>query len=113
MVGVNAAARTTGSDGRALEGQNFAIGIDRARDVLAELRRGRSLAWTGATFGYPTTDELVERKLPAGLYMTGAVPGTPAATGGRGGAAARCWRASTAAAWGPRSSPTATRWPAA
>ena len=85
VVGVNAAARTTGSDGRALEGQNFAIGIDRARDVLTDLRRGRSLAWTGATFGYPTTDELVERKLPPGLYLTGAVPGTPAAKAGVGG----------------------------
>jgi putative serine protease PepD len=87
VVGVNAAARTTGSDGRPLEGQNFAIGIDRARRVLGELRRGRSLAWTGATFGYPTTDELAERKLPPGLYVTGAVPGTPAARadlGGRG-----------------------------
>jgi putative serine protease PepD len=79
VIGVNAAARTTGSDGRPLEGQNFAIGIDRARGVLRELRRGHSLAWTGATFGYPTTAELVERKLPAGLYVTGAVPGTPAA----------------------------------
>ena len=85
VVGVNAAARTTGSDGRALEGQNFAIGIDRAREVLADLRRGRSLAWTGATFGYPTTDELVERKLPPGLYVTGAVPGTPAAKAGVAG----------------------------
>jgi putative serine protease PepD len=79
VIGVNAAARATGSDGRALEGQNFAIGIDRARGVLRELQRGRSLAWTGATFGYPTTAELVDRKLPAGLYVTGAVPGTPAA----------------------------------
>ena len=85
VVGVNAAARTTGSDGRPLEGQNFAIGIDRARRVLGELRRGRSLAWTGATFGYPTTDELVERRLPPGLYVTGAVPGTPAARAGLGG----------------------------
>jgi S1-C subfamily serine protease len=85
VVGVNAAARTTGSDGRALEGQNYAIGIDRTRRVVAELRRGRSLAWTGATFGYPTTAELVERKLPPGLYLTGAVPGTPAARAGLGG----------------------------
>ena len=85
VVGVNAAARTTGSDGRPLEGQNFAIGIDRARAVLAELRQGHSQAWTGATFGYPTTDELVERKLPAGLYVTGAVPGTPAAKAGVAG----------------------------
>ena len=80
VVGVNAAARTSGSDGRPLEGQNYAIGIDRARTVLAELRRGRSLAWTGATFGYPTQDELAERRLPPGLYVTGAVPGTPAAS---------------------------------
>ena len=79
VIGVNAAARTTGSDGRALEGQNFAISIDRARSVLRDLRRGKSLAWTGATFAYPTTAELVDRQLPAGLYVTGAVPGTPAA----------------------------------
>jgi len=85
IVGVNAAARTAGSDGRPLEGQNFAIGIDRARRVMAQLRRGESLAWTGATFGYPTTDELVERRLPPGLYVTGAVPGTPAARAGLGG----------------------------
>jgi putative serine protease PepD len=85
VVGVNAAARTTGSDGRPLEGQNFAIGIDRARQVLDELREGKSLAWTGATFGYPTAEELVERKLPSGLYVTGAVPGTPAARADLGG----------------------------
>ena len=85
LVGVNAAARTTGSDGRPLEGQNYAIGIDRARRVLAELRQGRSIGWIGATFGYPTTEELLDRKLPPGLYLTGAVPGTPAARAGLGG----------------------------
>lgn len=87
IVGVNAAARTTGSDGRALEGQNFAIAIDRARVVIDGLRRGRSVGWTGATFGYPTVQELAKRRLPPGLYLTGAVPGTPAARahlGGRG-----------------------------
>lgn len=87
IVGVNAAARTTGSDGRALEGQNFAIAIDRARVVIDGLRRGHSVGWTGATFGYPTVQELAERRLPPGLYLTGAVPGTPAARarlGGRG-----------------------------
>ena len=85
LVGVNAAARTTGSDGRPLEGQNYAIGIERARRVLAELRKGRSISWIGATFGYPTTEELLDRKLPPGLYLTGAVPGTPAARAGLGG----------------------------
>jgi putative serine protease PepD len=85
LIGVNAAARTTGSDGRPLQGQNYAIGIDRARKVLDELRRGRSIGWTGATFGYPTTEELLQRRLPPGLYITGAVPGTPAARAGLGG----------------------------
>jgi S1-C subfamily serine protease len=85
LIGINAAARTTGSDGRPLEGQNYAIGIDRARRVLAELRRGRSIGWTGATFGYPTTEELLQRRLPPGLYLTGAVPGTPAAGAKLGG----------------------------
>ena len=85
IVGVNAAARTTGSDGRPLQGQNYAIGIDRARQVLGELRRGRSIGWTGATFGYPTTEELLQRRLPPGLYLTGAVPGTPAARANLGG----------------------------
>ena len=85
LIGVNAAARTTGSDGRPLQGQNYAIGIDRARNVLGELRRGQSIGWTGATFGYPTTEELQQRRLPPGLYLTGAVPGTPAAAAGLGG----------------------------
>jgi putative serine protease PepD len=85
IVGVNAAARTAGSDGRPLEGQNFAIAIDRARGVIAGLREGRSVGWTGATFGYPTVQELTERRLPPGLYVTGAVAGTPAARAGLGG----------------------------
>jgi S1-C subfamily serine protease len=85
LIGVNAAARTTGSDGRPLQGQNYAIGIDRARRVLGELRRGHSIGWIGATFGYPTTEELQQRRLPPGLYLTGAVPGTPAARARLGG----------------------------
>jgi serine protease Do len=84
LVGVNAAARTTGSDGRPLEGQNFAIAADHARTVLADLRLEGSIGWLGLTFGYPTTEELAERKLPPGLYLTGAVPGTPAARAGLG-----------------------------
>ena len=84
MVGVNAAARTTGAEGRTLQGQGYAIGIDRVRQIAAELRLGRSRAWTGATFGYPSVEELAQRELPAGLYLTGAVPRTPAARAGLG-----------------------------
>ena len=43
------------------------------------------MSWIGATFGYPTTEELLQRRLPPGLYLTGAVPGTPAARAGLGG----------------------------
>ena len=57
----------------------------RAATCSRELRRGRSIGWTGATFGYPTTEELQQRRLPPGLYLTGAVPGTPAAAAGLGG----------------------------
>ena len=50
VVGVDAAARTTGEDGRALQNVNYAITIDRARAVIADLRAGRASAWTGLTF---------------------------------------------------------------
>jgi S1-C subfamily serine protease len=43
VVGVNAAARSTGSDGRSLEGQNYAIGIDRIREIVPQLVDGRDV----------------------------------------------------------------------
>ena len=82
VIGVNSAARTTGSDGRPLQNVNYAIAIDRARTVLDQLRDGRSSGWTGLTFGYPTEDELRADGLPAGVRVTGAIPGTPAARRG-------------------------------
>jgi putative serine protease PepD len=85
VVGVNAAARNTGDDGRPLQGANYAIAADRARGVLEALRAGRSRAWIGANFGYPSTSDLVARQLPEGLYLLGAVAGSPAALAGLGG----------------------------
>jgi putative serine protease PepD len=82
LIGVNSAARSTGSDGRPLQNVNYAIAVDRARRVLADLQGGRSEAWTGFTFGYPTDAELRDAKLPPGLRITGALPGTPAARAG-------------------------------
>lgn len=79
IVGMNAAVRSTGADGRALQNDNYAIGADRLRTTLAALRAGRSTAWTGLTFSYPTPEQLARRRLPAGLLVTGAVTGTPAA----------------------------------
>jgi len=85
VVGVSATARATGADGRALQGANHAVGADRARDVLAALRRGRSSAWIGASFGYPAPEDLAARRLPSGLWVRGAVPGRGAARAGLAG----------------------------
>jgi S1-C subfamily serine protease len=78
VVGINAAARTRGSDDRPLQGANYAIAADRARPVLDTLRRGRSMAWIGASFGYPPERDLATRGLPAGLWVQSVVPGTGA-----------------------------------
>ena len=84
VIGVNAAARSTGADGRPLQGANFAIPADRTAAVLEPLRRGRSIAWIGASFGYPTVEQLAERTLPPGLFVLGAVPGSGADEAGLG-----------------------------
>lgn len=79
VVGVSAATRREGAGGRQIEGQNYAIGVDRVRGVVRDLAAGRSTGWTGIALGFPTIAELAERKLPAGLYVTGAAVGTSAA----------------------------------
>ena len=82
LVGMNAAVRTAGADGRTLQNQNYAIAVDRIRAVVARLRAGRPAGWTGLTFAYPSATALAERRLPAGLLVTGAAPGSPAARAG-------------------------------
>ena len=82
VVGINAAARTTGRGGRPLQGANYAIEGDRARAVLDQLRRGRSMGWIGATFGYPSLQDLAGRGLPPGLWVQGVVAGAGAARAG-------------------------------
>jgi len=84
VVGVNAAARTTGADGRPLEAANYAVAADQTRRVLDLLRRGRSQNWLGTGFGYPGVQQLADAKLPPGLFLQGAVSGTPAARAGLG-----------------------------
>jgi 2-alkenal reductase len=84
LVGVNSAGRTRSPDGRVVQGQSYAIGVDRVRQVLATLRRGRSIGWTGLTFRYPTVESLSSRRLPQGLYASGSVRGSPAAEAGLG-----------------------------
>jgi S1-C subfamily serine protease len=82
VVGINAAARTTGPDDQPLQGANYAVAASRARAVLEPLRGGRSIGWTGATLGYPPAADLANRGLPQGLWIQGIVPGTGAAQAG-------------------------------
>ena len=78
LVGVNAAVRNVGPDGRPLQGANYAVTGDRAAAVLDELRAGRSTAWIGAGFGYPTAEDQASSGRPPGLSVQAVVPGSGA-----------------------------------
>ena len=84
VVGVVSAGRTLSPDGRIIQGQGYAIGADRVREVTGVLRTGRSLAWMGLSFEYLPARKFARRRLPVGLVVAGAVPGTPAARAGLG-----------------------------
>jgi S1-C subfamily serine protease len=74
-------------NGRIIQGQGYAIGVDRVKEIVPLLRDGTSLAWTGMGFEYPVfPEDLTSLGLPAqaGLIVRSAVPGTPAAAAGFG-----------------------------
>jgi S1-C subfamily serine protease len=79
LVGVNSAGITL-LGGRTIQGQGYAIGIDRVREVLPSLSAGRSLFWTGLGLDY-VPDPSQEPSLPQrpGLFVDNIVPGSPAA----------------------------------
>jgi S1-C subfamily serine protease len=60
--------------------QGYAVGADRIRPVLAEMREGRSLGWFGAGLLVPPPGLLQSRDLPKGLLVTTAAEGTSAET---------------------------------
>jgi len=79
LVGVNTIILSgTGGAG----GQGYAIGVDRVREVLGDLRRGRSRAWFGAGVFTPPKRFLRRERLPAGVLITGVQGGTGAAAAG-------------------------------
>ena len=88
LIGVNAAGRTTSQTGRIVQGQSYAVGVDRVRQLMPALRAGHSSAWTGLNFRYPALDKLSSQGLPAGIYVDGAAAGSPAAAAGLGGESA-------------------------
>jgi S1-C subfamily serine protease len=77
LVGVNTIVVPGGASGRPRQG--YAIGVDRVRAVLRDLRRGRSRGWFGAGLVTPSRRFVRDERLPAGLFVTGAQGGTSAA----------------------------------
>ena len=77
LIGVNSAVRTENQQGRAIQNQNYAVGVDRVKPVVAFLRQGKSLGWVGFNLTYPSTQDL--GSLPPGVKTSSGVAGTPAA----------------------------------
>lgn len=83
LVGVN--TLTLESEGGVpVQNQNYAIGVDRVREVTQVLRRGQSPAWTGLWVEEPSGDSQLERLARRfdALLVLGVAPGTPAEAAG-------------------------------
>nr|MDP9490912.1 trypsin-like peptidase domain-containing protein [Actinomycetota bacterium] len=74
LVGVNAAGRTIATDGTIVQGQGYAIGVDRVREVTAVLRKGRSLGWLGVGFDFAKSANGGD----SGLTLSSTMPATAA-----------------------------------
>jgi S1-C subfamily serine protease len=76
LIGVNT---ISGSD---KQNQNFAVGVDRVRELVPLLRAARSLGWTGVD-----PDVIGDAGVPPedGVGIVGVVPGTPGAAAGAPG----------------------------
>jgi S1-C subfamily serine protease len=79
LVGVNTAIYAARRGPASAQG--YAIGVDRVKEVVAELREGRSQRWLGAGM-LPPPARVVRRAGRRGLLVTSAVPGTAAAAAG-------------------------------
>ena len=77
LIGVNSAVRNENQQGRAIQGQNYAIGVDRVKPFVNYLRTGKSLGWVGFNLSYPTAEQL--GSLPPGVKTSSAVARSPAA----------------------------------
>jgi S1-C subfamily serine protease len=65
-----------------IEGQGYAIGVDRVAEVVEALRDGDSQGWLGFAFRPLPSAEASRQGLAPGLLVTAVVPGTPAADEG-------------------------------
>lgn len=86
LVGVNSAGITL-LGGRTIQGEAFAIGVDRVKEITATLRQGQSISWAGAGFTHPAAmDDITSLGFPAqaGIIISHVVPGTSAEEAGLG-----------------------------
>ena len=81
VVGVNTAVLLE-QGGVPLQNIGYAIGIERVREIVGQLRRKESLSWLGTGLQFPPARQLRAEGLPAGVLTVGAAEGTPAARAG-------------------------------
>jgi len=77
LVGMNTAGLDA-SGGRVIQGQGYAIGVDRIRQIAASLRQGRSIGWAGLGLEFPDQGRLAALGLPVGLLVDHTEAGSPA-----------------------------------
>ena len=83
LVGMNTAGYADNS-GRFLEGQGYAVGVDRVKEIVPTLRKRESIGWAGFGIDPANPDALEGDGLPLGVIITGALDGSPADDAGLG-----------------------------
>ena len=81
LIGVNTAVLLE-RGGVPLQNIGYAIGVQRVREVVDELRRKRSQSWLGTGLVVLPEEERRRNKLPRGVVAVSAYEGTPAAKAG-------------------------------
>jgi S1-C subfamily serine protease len=81
LVGINTIL-FQGTGATPVNDQGYAVGVDRIRAVLGELRKSHSIGWFGAGLLVPPPQLLRRRRLPDGLLVTAAAAGTSAESAG-------------------------------
>ena len=86
LIGVNSASITLAGD-RIVQNQGYAIGVDRVREVVGELRQGNSIGWTGMGLYSPTSEDEfaqlgLDNFLGDGIIVLSTAPRSPARRSG-------------------------------
>ena len=77
LVGVNTAILTE-LGGAPVQGQGYAIGVDRVKELEGDLKEKRSIGWPGMALQAVPKKELDKRGLPSGILAGAPSPGTDA-----------------------------------